>query len=62
MTVFFKDAYTTQAVTPRDKLIAEITRLRMLSWADPADRSITEEIERLKAELLALDLAAGESA
>ena len=30
-------------------------RLKMLSWADPADRELREEIERLEAELRALD-------
>jgi uncharacterized small protein (DUF1192 family) len=29
--------------------------LKMLSWADPADRELREEIERLEAELRALD-------
>jgi hypothetical protein len=33
----------------------EIERLKMLSWADPADRELREMIEKLVAELRALD-------
>jgi hypothetical protein len=53
--VFITDGYRDQPRTPRGQLEHEIVRLKMLSWADPGDRDLKAEIERLQSELRALD-------
>jgi hypothetical protein len=57
--VFMQDGYADRPTTPRGVLEHEIARLKMLSWADPGDRELREEIERLEAELRALDRGRG---
>jgi hypothetical protein len=56
---FFCDGYTDKPRTRRGVLEHEIERLKMLSWADPADKELREEIERLQQELRRLDATAG---
>jgi hypothetical protein len=53
--IFLTDGYRYQPRTPRGQLGYEIERLKMLSWADPGDSELRQEIERLQAELRALD-------
>jgi hypothetical protein len=53
--MFLCDGYTDRPTTKRGELELEIERLKMLSWADPADRELREMIEKLVAELRALD-------
>ena len=53
--LFMTDGYTDKPTTPRGQLEHEIERLKMLSWADPGDRELRQEIERLQAELRRLD-------
>jgi hypothetical protein len=38
-----------------EALLQERNRVRMLTWQDPADRELREELERLEAELAVLD-------
>jgi hypothetical protein len=52
------DGYTDKPVGKRAELELEIERLKMLSWADPGDRELREMIEKLVAELRALDRGA----
>jgi hypothetical protein len=53
--VLMTDGYRDQPTTPRGQLEYEIARLKMLSWADPGDRELRQEIERLEAELRRMD-------
>jgi hypothetical protein len=57
--VFLCDGYADRPTTPRGVLEHEIERLKVLSWADPADHELRQEIERLEAELRALDRGRG---
>jgi hypothetical protein len=52
------DGYGDKPRTPRGHLEHEIERLKMLSWADPGDKDLRQEIVRLEAELRALDRGA----
>jgi hypothetical protein len=56
--MFLCDGYRDRPTTPRGQREHEIERLKMLSWADPSDRELRQEIERLQAEVRALDKGA----
>ena len=54
--ITFKDAYIDKpAPGTRAALVQERARVRMLTWQDPSDRELRAELERLEAELRALD-------
>jgi len=54
--VFLTDGYTTKpARGTRAELVAERNRVRMLTWQDPADKELKNELERLEAELREFD-------
>jgi hypothetical protein len=53
--MFLHDAYTDRPKGARAELEHEIERLRVMSWADPADRELRQEVERLQAELARLN-------
>jgi hypothetical protein len=53
--VFLHDGYTDKPIGSRAKLEHEIERLKMLHWADPGDRELREQIERLQHELRVLN-------
>ena len=54
--VFMQDGYADKPPTgTREALVAERNRVRMLTWQDPADKELKSELERLEAELRALD-------
>lgn len=57
--ITFLDSYTAQPSTRRERLIEEVRRLKMLSWADPSDRDLKEQIADAERELLELDLQQG---
>jgi len=47
--VFLCDGYTDRpAPGTRAALVAERNRIRMLTWQDPADKDLKEELERLE--------------
>jgi uncharacterized small protein (DUF1192 family) len=53
--VFMQDGYADRPTSPRAALVHEIERLKVQMWADPADKELRDEIERLQQELRALD-------
>jgi hypothetical protein len=55
MTLIFFDGYRDKPTTPRAVLEFEIERLKMQSWADPGDAELRMQIEKLEAELAALN-------
>jgi len=55
MRTFFRDAYTDITATKRRRLVEEVRRLKMLSWADPGDTDLREMIAQTEAALRAHD-------
>jgi uncharacterized small protein (DUF1192 family) len=53
--VFMQDGYADRPTSPRALLARAIERLKVQMWADPGDRELRAEIERLEAELRAFD-------
>jgi len=52
--VFLCDGYSDKpAPGTRAALVAERNRIRMLTWQDPADQDLKEELARLEKELRA---------
>jgi uncharacterized small protein (DUF1192 family) len=57
--VFLMDGYADRPMSPRAALELEIARLKVQMWADPGDKELREEVERLEAELRALERGRG---
>ena len=58
--LFFTDAYANRPPAgTRAALVEERNRVRMLFWADPGDKALREELERLQTELRRLDRVGG---
>ena len=56
MTVrFFTDAYADVPYTQRGRMEQELRRLKMMHWADPADRDLLERIAEAEAALRAFN-------
>ena len=53
--VFLCDGYADVPTDARAVLEERIRQLKFASWADPGDRELRQEIERLQDELRALD-------
>jgi hypothetical protein len=53
--MFFTDGYRDKPTTLRGELEERIRQLKCASWADPGDDELRAQIEKLEAELAALN-------